>query len=372
MKKQMASGFLLVFGILTLLPLIQHAFHPFKLAGLQGAFDKGTLPDLNITAWLDGTYQQKSDYYLKNNTGFNGEMVRLRNQLDYSCFGNINTILTLGKENYIFDPNYITARTGEDRLPDTALISKSRSILAATKLLNELNIPIIICFAPNKANFYPEYLPDSTPPPVNFNREYFKNLFIKEKVPVIDLDTWFVSLKNRVPYPLIPKYGAHWSTYGATFAGDTLLKILTATTNRPLVSFNYEDILISENSKFTDDDYLASLNLMIKWKSPAMAYPQLKFTEGDKADVLIISDSFIWNFFDLQIAQNCFDVNSRVWYYNKTAFDTNKNNLGSLSGKIELSDIQNRDAIILIATGPSLKDFGFHFFEQLESLRINE
>ena len=37
MKKQMASGFLILFGILSLLPLIQHAFHPIKLAGLQGA-----------------------------------------------------------------------------------------------------------------------------------------------------------------------------------------------------------------------------------------------------------------------------------------------------------------------------------------------
>lgn len=372
MKKQMASGFLILFGILSLLPLIQHAFHPIKLAGLQGAFDKGTPPVLKVSSWLEGDYQQKADYYLKNNTGFNGEMVRLRNQLDYSCFGNINTILTLGKENYIFDPNYITARTGADKLPDYILSSKSSSIIASIKVLRHLNIPLIICFAPNKANFYPEYLPDSTSPSVNLNQEYFKTLFINENVQVIDLDKWFISLKNLVPYPLIPKYGAHWSTYGATFAGDTLLKVLASIKNTPVASFSYEDILISEKPMFTDDDYLASLNLMIKWKSPAMAYPQLKFKEGAKPDVLIISDSFIWNFFDLQIAQNCFDTASRVWYYNKTSFDNNKNNLGPLLGKIEISDIKNRDAIILIATGASLKDFGFQFFEQLESLRINE
>ncbi len=372
MKKQLASGFLILFGILSLLPLIQHVFHPFKLAGLQGAFDKGTPPVIKVSAWLEGDYQQKADYFLKNNTGFNGEMVRLRNQLDYSCFGNINTILTLGKENYIFDPNYITARTGADRLPDSVLISKTSSIITATKVLRQLNIPLIICFAPNKANFYPEYLPDSTSPSVNYHKEYFKTIFEKEKVTIIDMDTWFLSLKNSVPYPLIPKYGAHWSTYGATFAGDTLLKMLSSTINSPIASFTYEDILISEKPKFTDDDYLASLNLMIKWKSPAMAYPQLKFAEGTKPNVLIISDSFIWNLFDLQIAQNCFNSDSKVWYYNKTIFDNNKNNLGPLSGKIEISDIQNRDAIILIATGPSLKDFGFQFFEQLNTLRRHE
>ena len=162
MKKKMATGFLILFGILSFLPLLQHAFHPFKLAGLQGAFDKGTTPDFDLSSWLEGVYQQNSDHYLKNNTGFNGELVRLRNQLDYSCFGNINTTLTLGKEKYIFDPNYITARTGADRLPDSVLLSKTNSIVVATHLLRQLNIPLIICFAPNKANFYPEYLPDST------------------------------------------------------------------------------------------------------------------------------------------------------------------------------------------------------------------
>lgn len=372
MKKQMATSFLILFGILSFLPLIQHAFHPFKLAGLQGAFDKGTPPVFNASSWTTGDFQQKTDYYLKNNTGFNGEMVRLRNQLDYSCFGNINTILTLGREKYIFDPNYIAARTGADKLPDSLLKAKSNSIYSATQILRKLNIPIIICFAPNKANFYPEYLPDSTSPSINFHREYFKKVLSHEKVPILDFDTWFVSIKNSVSYPLIPKYGAHWSTYGATFAADTLLKAIGSLKNASVASFMYEDILISDKPKFTDDDYLASLNLMIKWKSPAMAYPQLRFSEGFKPDVLIVSDSFIWNFFDLKIAQNCFNPDSRIWYYNKTAYDYNKNNLGPLTGKIRISDIQHRDAIILIATGPSLKDFGFDFFEQLGTLRIDE
>ncbi|MBL0339798.1 MAG: hypothetical protein IPP71_02115 [Bacteroidetes bacterium] len=116
MKKQYAIGFLFIFCMLTILPPVQHIFHPFKLAGLQGAFDKGVTPQFSFSSWRTGKFQEQADYYLKNNIGFNGELVRLRNQLDYSVFGNINTVLTLGKENYIFDPNYLFAREGTDLL----------------------------------------------------------------------------------------------------------------------------------------------------------------------------------------------------------------------------------------------------------------
>ena len=59
MKKQYATGQLVFFAIITLLPLIQHFFHPFKLAGLQGAFEKGMIPELTASEWFSGTYQER-------------------------------------------------------------------------------------------------------------------------------------------------------------------------------------------------------------------------------------------------------------------------------------------------------------------------
>ncbi|HMT28237.1 MAG TPA: hypothetical protein PKD91_03045 [Bacteroidia bacterium] len=372
MKKQVAAWFLCVFGLMAFLPLFQHSFHPFKLAGLQGAFDKGTPPVLHLANWFNGNFQQHADIYLKNNTGFNGELVRLRNQADYSLFGNINTNLTLGRENYIFDPNYIYAREGTDVLPDSVLLQNSLSLQQSKLLLDSLQIPLLFCFAPNKANFYPEFLPTVSPASEITNQTFFKNIFLKNNVWVIDFDSWFVELKKTSKYPLIPKYGAHWSTYGAAIAGDSLLKTIGKLTHKDLVLFDIRRITTDEKPRFTDDDYLASLNLMKKWKSPEMAYPEIGFTKGVKPNVLIISDSFIWNFYDLGIIQNCFSEKSSVWYYNKTAFDFQKNNLGPLSENLKKEDILNRDAVILIATGPSLKDFGYNFFEQLNTAFLHE
>jgi hypothetical protein len=372
MKKQHALWFLCIFGLLAILPLFQQAFHPFKLAGLQGAFDKGTPPKLNSASWFKGNFQIQADYYLKNNIGFNGELVRLRNQVDYSAFGNINTNLTLGKENYIFDPNYIFAREGTDYLIDSVRIEKAHAIKRVKNVLDSINVPLLFCFAPNKSNYYPEYLPSVSSASEKTNQIYFKNLLSENNIPIIDFDSWFIKLKNNSKYPLIPKYGAHWSTYGASIAADSLIKKLSAITNKNIETFSIVKLEPSAKAKFSDDDYLASLNLMKKWESPEMVYPVLKFVNGVKPNVLIISDSFIWNFYDLAIMQNCFSPASSVWYYNKSEFDSGKNNIGPLTGKFRIANLKQRDAIIIIATGPSLKDFGYGFFEQLNNAVVHE
>ncbi len=372
MKKLFVTWYLTIFALITVLPLFQLVFHPFKLAGLQGAFEKGTPPMFTTKTWFGGKYQQLTDFFLKNNAGFNGELVRLRNQVDYSAFGIINTNLTLGKENYIFDPNYISAREGKDLLADSILNAKSKSCIEGLQLLDSLNIPLLFCFAPNKADFYSEFLPAASVKASTTNQEYFEKLLISKNIPIINFDSWFVSKKALAPFPLIPKYGAHWSTYGATLAIDSILKSISEIKNESLASYTVEGYEIAEIARFSDDDYLPSLNLMQKWPSPSMAYPILHFTQGKKPNVLIISDSFIWNFFDLKVIQNCFDPQTKIYYYNKTAFNASKDNLGPLPDQLAINEIKSRDCIIMIATGPSLKDFGYNFFEQLSSIKKHD
>ncbi len=371
MNEKGARIFLIGFSLLALLILFQQFFHPIKLAGLQGAFDAGVPPQFTAPLWFEGKYQQQTDHYLKYNTAFNGELVRLRNQVDYSVFGNINTILTLGKEKYIFDPNYISAINGTDLLNDSIKSGKIQAITHSKIILDSLNVPLLVCIAPNKAGYFQEYLNDSLNVSENTNRIFFDSLFKSLNVPVLDYDKWFIALKDTSSWPLVPKYGAHWSTYGAFFAADTLMSVLQTLGGKKMASFYLTDIDISTKPRYTDDDYLASLNLMMKWKSPAMAYPRLQFADGYKPNALIVSDSFIWNFYDLEILQNCFSQQSHIRYYNKSTFDNQKNNKG-IAGQIKLSDIENRDFVIILSSDPSLKDLGFGLFESISKLRLNE
>src|SRR5690606_22584615 len=114
-----------------------------------------------------------------------------------------------------FDPNYIEARNGTDCLSDDDFLKKQQTLLHSKLILDSLNIPILFCFAPNKANFYAEFLPDKINQSNKTNQFLFEDFFKKINFPHINFDSYFFSEKEKSPYPLVPKYGAHWTTYGA-------------------------------------------------------------------------------------------------------------------------------------------------------------
>jgi len=358
--------FLWVFVFVCCLPLLQFVFTPLKLKGLEGAFVKIEQSELTIQNWNNSSFQNSTTAYLKQETPFRADFVRIKNQLGYWFFDEINTILTLGKENYIFDPNYIKAFDGSDFLPENKRQQKSEALQQSKIILDSLNIPMLFCIAPNKARFYQEYLPKENQKIVsNTNQDFFEKQLKSKGIPLINFDSWFYEIKDTEDYRLIPKYGAHWSTYGAALSGKRIVNKIDELVKGNNTSYTITGVETSSKAKFTDADYLPSLNLIVKWKSPELAYPTLTFKEGKKLNALIITDSFIWNFYDLEIIQNCFSTNSEVWYYNKTVFDVNKNKVGARNKIITPKQIKNRDVILFIMTGPSMTNFGYDFLEQL-------
>lgn len=371
MKKNKDFGlktFLYLILLLLFLPLIQLLFEPLVIKGLQGAFTVAEKPKFNFKLWSKGQFQEQTSLYLIENTPFRPDFVRMKNQLNYWLFDDINTILTLGKENYIFDPNYIEARKGTDYLSDDKFLKKQQTLLRSKVILDSLNIPVLFCIAPNKANFYAEFLPEKTTLSTKTNQILFVNYFQKIDLSYLNFDSFFLKEKNKTPYPLIPKYGAHWTTYGAFVAAKIMCNKINVITKVDNFSINLNSITLSNEPKFTDDDYLPSLNLIKKWKSPKMAYPQLTFDVKRKPNVLIISDSFFWNLFDLNLVQTCFDEDSEMWYYNKTKYNYLKENIGPKQEFIEKNQLKNRDLILFVSSDPGLKDIGYGFFEQLNLL----
>ncbi len=370
MNQRFYRYYLIAFGLLLFLPLIQQIWSPIKLAGLQGAFDKGKPPVLSASSWLKGTYQQSAEYYLKYNTAFNGELVRFRNQVDYSLFGNINTNLVLGKENYLFDPSYQAALEGTDLMSDSALKEKKLNLQKTLAILNSLDVPVLICFAPNKAGYYEDYLPNKLLRASRTNKTIIDSLLKSQHVPSIDFDSWFLASKEKSPYALIPKYGAHWTTYGAALAADSLLNKISTILKRQISSIRITNTVVSNVARFADDDYLPQLNLMKKWLSPDLAYPSVEFNIRTKPDVLIISDSFIWNLYDLNVIQNCFATKSLAAYYFKTLYDSKKTELGPVP-TLKKNHLSNHDIILIITSDPGLTDFGYGFFEATAKLVQN-
>ena len=350
-RNGIAVLFIVLFAIAGILPLIQQGFRPIKLAGLQGAFDGGEMPIFSLTDYIKGDFQKKTDFYLQYNTAFNGNLVRLRNQIDYDLFGNINTILTLGKENYIFDPN---------------------SVSVVCSLLRSQDIPLLVIVPPNKANYFSEYLFPYVETGDITNKKLVKDIIESNHETLIDFDNYFLDLKSKSKYPLMPKYGAHWSTYGAAIAGDSVLQAISKILNQQSCKFIFSSTEIAKKPRYTDDDYLPSLNLMRKWESPPFAYPELQFSDGYKPKALIISDSYIWNWYDLGLMKNAFDGKSVLLYYFKTIYDPERNKVGALSENLSIKQLTDFDIVIVLNSDAGLPDFGYGFFQKTSKLIENE
>lgn len=360
--------FLCFFLAIVFLPMLQFVFSPFKLSELQGAYLLKVMPKLNYNSWINQNYQDCTTIYLKHQTPFRAELIKARNQIDYTFFNKINSILTLSKDNYIFDPFYIKALYGEDLLPKEKLDNKFNSIKKTKKVLDSLNVPILVCFAPNKANYYSEKINLDKPKTNETNHHIFLDFLNQNNVRTIDFDSIFVNLKPKGNHLLIPKYGAHWSTYGAYISSTILLDRISEVSNIESSKIILDSIDLTSKVKFTDDDYLPSLNLMEKLESPIMVYPNISYKTKNKLNVLVIADSFFWNFYDLNLPKSCFSDSSKFWYYNKTIYDINRNEIGKRKESVSLKDLKNRDLVLILSADPSLLIFGFDFFEQTEKI----
>jgi hypothetical protein len=358
------------FILLAALPLLQVVFNPFKLVGLSGAFEVNFPPKFSFNNLLNGKFQQHSDLYIKDNAPFKGDLVRFRNQLNYFAFNEINTNLMLGKEHFIFDPNYLLALEGKDLHTDSLYNANALTLENGIRNLANLKIPLFVVFTPNKADFYKDKLILEPTFVLQTNAKRYADLLLKNKVPFFDANAWFLKLKDTSSFTLIPKYGAHWSSYGAWLAADSLTKLfqMNGISTPKVIS---QKIELSQTARFTDDDYLPSLNLIWKWASPQLAYPILGFEPSAKPDVLVVSDSYFWNFYDLGYMEHVFGPQSQLWYYNKTKYNFKRDKLGECSEVLNPSELKQFKAIIFMSAHPSLNNFSFGFFNQLNA-SLNE
>lgn len=210
----------------------------------------------------------------------------------------------------------------EERMTQKTEIHEFKSLLDSLQIL-----PLWI-IAPNKAHFYKEFITQ----PLNFktstNQAELKQICESAEVPVIDVDSWFIAQKGRSKYPLVPKYGAHWTTFGAALVADSLDHFLRSYFPKK-VKTSIGKVEERRKAKFSDNDYLPSLNLIQKWDwDTILGYPAMVYEAGEKVKALIVSDSYMWNFYHNDFFQQNFTADSKFLYYNEAYYDVNQERLG--------------------------------------------
>ncbi|MCK5839798.1 MAG: hypothetical protein KAG99_08115, partial [Bacteroidales bacterium] len=216
---------LLVILVVLFLPMIQKPFPLVNIEPLKGSFIPEEEPWLVLKDYLSGAFQENYNTYLEENIGFRPWLVRVNNQINFSFFNITNaSYVVVGKNNYLYEENYIKAYLGRDFLGREKWEEKIRKIVFVDKEFKKRKIDLIFILAPGKATFFPEYIPDeyNTNNKSISNHEYLLNAFEGEGINYIDFNTWFLSMKDTATYPLYPQCGIHWSAYGVALAIDSI------------------------------------------------------------------------------------------------------------------------------------------------------
>jgi hypothetical protein len=350
-------------------PIIQYITSFPKVRSLKGSIKTIKQPSLNIKDWCDGNYQEDYQEYINKNIGFRPWFVRIHNQIMFTFFDEANAKGVIrGKNNYLYELNYINAYYGDDYLGRDSINSKVIQVKHLQNILEKLGKTFIVCISPGKGTFYPEYIPDMYKKPItdSTNHKQFIHFFEKYKINHIDMNTWFINMKDTSQFILYPKYGIHWSHYGMLLAADSLIRYTESKRNIDMPNIEIVDYKVSKKLKYTDYDIANGMNLMFQMSSPEMCYPNYNWSCDslcEQPSAIVVSDSFYWSMFNIGINKNSFSLGG-FWYYNKSvypdSFDKPLN-----TNEIDIKQrILESDIIILMSTDANLYKFSWGFVDE--------
>ena len=366
MKSQRSKIILFtVFVIVLILPLLQAKFQVFHEEPLHGDVQLASKPEYSFKDWLNGAYQSDMEEFINDNIGFRPFLVRLHNQIQFSLFKQASAKgVIVGKENYLFEEAYIDAFYGQYFKGRNAIIKKIQALKELQIELEKIDKTLIVVLPPGKASYFPEYFPknkkgeatDST-----FYKEYSK-LLPAYGVNCFDANDWFLQMKDTTQHVLYPKYGIHWSEYGAAIAADSLIKQVERLSGRDLPNMVFTNIRKQNYSQGTDNDIEWGMNLLRSLPSQTLSYPTIEwdYTGTDTTNLLVVGDSFYWNWYYLGLGEKCFNKTS-FWYYNNEVYPESTESPVKVKSIDRRSVIDNSDVILLIASESNIVNMAWGF-----------
>lgn len=365
-----------------LLPYAQYKFNFIRLKPLDGAYKLADKPDVKWftwKSWFNEKFQQDFNKSIEDNSGFRNLFIRINNQLDYSFFRLTGTHKAIiGISDCLYEEGYILDYTGSNFVGKDSI---NRELIRAKWLQDylkkEKNIDLIFVFEPGKASFFPEYIPERYHPQQKTisNYLYYSRQCKTIGINYLDLNAWFIAMKDTSTFPLFPKYGVHWSTYAMYLATDTLIKFIEKTSNIDLANISFNKINVCKDLKDVDFDIELTLNLLFPLPHETMAYPEINIQSSSKKsrpNVLTIADSYYWSIYNSKIPQQIFN-NHQFWYYNTTIYpDIYGDNAKFVDHSKDKENIEKQDILLVMITEMNLNKAFFGFVDRIYSIYKKE
>ena len=234
-----------------------------------------------------------------------------------------------------------------------------------------------MCLVPAKDLIYPEHLPENRDTtyqgePTISPRFFYEKEFTRIGVNHLNLEHWFLQIKDTADFALFPQTGIHWTRYAALHAADTLIRYM-----EHLGDVNIRNIVIGprelDDARSPDDDLEKLLNLMRPIPKPKYHYAEAT-TDGDttaaKPKIIVIGDSFWWTI-AMHIPIDELFAQAPYWYYNNTIhYDKQHHAVGELNIADELL---TADFVILFYSASTQYRINDGFSQQaLEAFGVEE
>ena len=377
----MSNGFkycLIVFiaGALFV-PLIQFKLDVFETKALEGGITVAPKPEFKKEDYWNLKWQDDYNKYINDNFGFRSVFVRLINQIRFSLFHTSKAPgVVVGKNNELFIESYIDDYIGRNYVGGSKINATASKIKTLQDSLKSRGIDLIVVFAPGKASFYPELIPDNylRKKKDSTNYKVYANAFQKNNVNFIDFNKWFFENKTKFKYPVYPKYGTHWNHYGMSLALDSLIKYIEKKQNINIPDFDYS--LINYDSDLRGNDYDVGIltNLLFPLEKDVNPYPVFKFKTGagyKKPDAVVIGDSYWWCLVgdDLPIH---FFREDEYWFYNNDVYVRNSKREMPVKRMNLSAALSSKNVIVLMATEATYYMFPYGFVDNAYTLFCND
>lgn len=369
MKKGILYCFyFLILGLLLLPQLLQRK-NILKTEALKGKFETFDKPIRSFASIKSGEYQEKFNAYVDHNFGGRTWLIRWLNQLKFFLFHQSDAPgVVVGKYNYLYLTSYTNNYMGTNFIGYNKVEETVQKLKQIQDSLKKLEVDLIIVFAPGKASFYNEFLPDY----MNQQKKQVNNLsaysacFKKYGVNYLDLNSWFVSQKRNTRYALYPELGVHYTPHGTFLTNDTLVHYIEKLRNIDLPDVIKYSVYLSDSLREQEHDVEELMNLQHPLFHQPVPYFKLETKKDDyqvKPDVLGIGDSYWWQITGLDLPKHFFkrDV---YWYYNNSIYVDNKKQEQSVGNLHYGDEVLSRDVVVIMASEATYDLFPYGFIEK--------
>lgn len=361
------SGVLfLILMALHWVPALQMQTRVFKERPLGGAIKKAEIPFLSDSTWFDESFQEQAEKYLNQNFGFRNFMVRVYNQMSFWLYDKTTAkAVVIGKDNYLYEKNYINAYYGRDYIGDSlikARVARLKKLQDTLALSGKL---LFVTIAPGKAQFYPDYIPDHLRGEKGHtNYEQYLAEAGNAGLNLLDFNAWFLQMKDTARYPLYPKTGIHWSHYGMYLYFDSISKYIEQKMGVDIPDYVVGDYTLSSHYQSPDTDIEKGMNLLFPISNFLMPYGKTTLlTKGKtKLKAIVVSDSFFWELYNKEVMSSVFN-DGEFWFYNREIRQPSTKTSQTILNVDIHKELMEKDVIILLSTDATLRQFPWGFDE---------